>query len=298
MPMKPEGEKHMILCVAGQSNAVGYDESRLPEDYGVSWPLDRIRQLGFWGEDDRRIVPLGPCAQSFQDMRPFGHPDNPDWAKGTRGIQLPLAAALVPYIPADYKLLVLSCAYGGTGFTVNEFGPYDAAVMRPASGIWRWGVQSNYYRAMRDRIDYCLGLNPENRFLGVVWCQGEHDSADADGQAAGFEALTADFFAHGAARWPGRVWHGDWNKGCWYNFETVGYWDTQGQCPAIWQHYRAWNPETYVAVPRDTDSNEVNGTGITARIRAAHFGNGAFEKTVAPLVAEKIAQRLAADPTR
>ena len=44
-----------------------------------------------------------------------------------------------------------------------------------------FGVESNYYRAMKDRIAYALNLNQDNRFLGVVWCQGEHDAADAAG---------------------------------------------------------------------------------------------------------------------
>lgn len=283
-------EKYMILCVAGQSNAVGYDESPIPADYAAGIDTERIRQLGFYGEDNLKCVPLGPCAQSFQDMRPFGNPANP--GVGTRGIQLPLAGRLLPLLPADYRLLVLSCAYGGTGFTVNELGPYDEAALRPAPGVWRWGVGSNYYRAMRDRIAWALDQNPENRFLGVVWCQGEHDSGDAAGQIAGFDAMTADFFARFSARYPGRVWRGDWNRGIWYNFETVGYWYTQGECPQIWAHYRQWSRETYVEIPRDTHSNEVNGTGITARIRAAHFGDGAFEQVVAPRVVDKMAERL------
>lgn len=284
-------QKMMIVCVAGQSNAVGYDESPIPANYAAGMDTARIRQLGFYEEDNLKYVPLGPCAQSFQDMRPFGNPANP--GVGTRGVHLPLARRLLPLLPADYGLLVLSCAYGGTGFTVNELGPYDETALRPAPGVWRWGVRSNYYRAMRDRIAWALEQNTENRFLGVVWCQGEHDSADAAGQIAGFDAMTEDFFAYFAARYPGRVWRGGWDRGIWYNFETVGYWYSQGQCPEIWAHYKAWSPETYVAIPRDTDSNEVNGTGITARIRAAHFGNGAFEKVIAPRVAAKMAERLA-----
>ena len=45
-------------------------------------------------------------------------------------------------------------------------------------------------------------------------------------------------------------------------------------------------------IPRDTDSNEVNGTGITARVRAQHFGNDAFARVVAPRVAQTMAKRL------
>lgn len=282
--------KYMIVCVAGQSNAVGYDESPVAQGYCERFDSARIRQLGLHGEDNLHVIALGACAQSYQDMRPFGNPLNP--GIGTKGIHLPLAHKLLEHIPEDYGILMISCAYGGSGFTVGEFGPYDEARFAPAAGVWRWGVSSNYYRGMKERIAYALDLNSENRFLGVVWCQGEHDSGDAAGQKAGFEAMTADFFAYFARHYPGRVYKGDWNRDIWYNYETVSYWYDQGECAQIWENYRRWNPETYVEIPRDTDSNEINGTGITARIRGAHFGNDAFVNVVAPRVAAVMAGRL------
>lgn len=282
--------KYMIVCVAGQSNAVGYDESPVAQGYCERFDSARIRQLGLHGEDNLHVIALGACAQSYQDMRPFGNPLNP--GIGTKGIHLPLAHKLLEHIPEDYGILIISCAYGGSGFTVGEFGPYDEARLAPAAGVWRWGVSSNYYRGMKERIAYALDLNSENRFLGVVWCQGEHDSGDAAGQKAGFEAMTADFFAYFARHYPGRVYKGDWNRDIWYNYETVSYWYDQGECAQIWENYRRWNPETYVEITRDTDSNEMNGTGITARIRGAHFGNDAFVNVVAPRVAAVMAGRL------
>ena len=163
-------KKYWILCVAGQSNAVGFDESAIPADYLDRFDCGRIFQLGLYGEDNLKVIPLGACAQSYQDMRPYGHPGNP--GMGTRGIHLPLAHRLLPYIPEDCGILVISCAYGGTGFTVGQLGPYDEKTLSPAPGGWQWGVESNYYRGMVDRIGYALDLNPENRFLGTVWGQG------------------------------------------------------------------------------------------------------------------------------
>ena len=280
----------MILCVAGQSNAVGYDESPVAANALTRVDRTRIAQLGLYGEDNLRVVPLGVCAQNPQDMRPYGHPSNP--GVGTKGIHLPLARLLLKEIPENDGILVIPCAYGGTGFTVGEFGAYDGAAMRPAPGAWRWGVQSNYYRCMRDRIAYALDLNPENRFLGVVWCQGEHDSGDPAGHWRGFEAMTEDFFRFFGANYLGRVYRGGWNRSVWYNVETVAYWYALEGCRTIWANYRRWSPETYVEIPRDTDSNEVNGTGITARVRAQHFGNDAFARVVAPRVAQTMAKRL------
>ena len=111
-------------------------------------------------------------------------------------------------------------------------------------------------------------------------------------QSAGFDAMTADFFQTFAARYPGRVYRGDWNRDIWYNVKTVAHWYGMGDCPKIWAHYAAWNPETYVPIPRDTDSNEINGTGLTASIRAMHYGNDAFRKVVAPAIADAMARRI------
>lgn len=290
--MQMDQQKYMILCVAGQSNAVGYDESLVPADYLDQFDRSRIRQLGLYGEDNLKVIPLGVCAQSYQDLRPYGNPDNPAPFQGTKGIHLPLADRLLKSIPDDYQILVLSCAYGGSGFTVGEPGSYESENLRPVPGIWRWGLESPFYRGMKDRISYALDLNEENQFLGVVWIQGEHDNGNAAGQIEGFENMTEDFFRFFQARYPGRVYRGGWDRNIWYNVETVAIWYSTGQCQQIWDHYREWNPATYVEIPRDTDSNEVNGTGLTASIRAHHFGNDAYLRVVAPRTAAKMEERL------
>lgn len=285
-------DKYMILCVAGQSNAVGYDESYIPADYVEQFRGERIRQLGLYGEDNLKVIPLGACAQNFQDMRPFGHPENPIPNQGTRGMHLPLADLLLDQIPEDYKILVIPCAYGGCGFTVGEPGHYDEETMTPEAAVIRWGVSSPFYRAMKDRIQFALDQNPENQFLGVVWIQGEFDRADSVGQIAGFQKMTEDFFSYFGENYPDRVYKGKWNRNIWYNVETVAYWYSIEECPMIWAHYAVWNPETYVKIPRETDSNEVNGTGLTAAIRAFHYGNNAYQKVVAPRIAKAMETRL------
>ena len=85
--------KYMVLCVAGQSNAVGYDESVIAQEYLAQFDGHRLFQLGFHGEDNLKILPLGACAQNYQDMRPFGHPDS--CQLGTKGIHLPLSQQLL-----------------------------------------------------------------------------------------------------------------------------------------------------------------------------------------------------------
>ena len=283
--------KYMILCVAGQSNAVGFDESPVDKDYMGKFRTRRLWQLGFWGEDDLKIVPLQACAQNFQDMRPYGNPGSTPGQPGTKGMQLPLGDLLLDRIPEDYDILVLPCAYGGVGFTVGETGTYDPETRRPSEGRLRWGVQSPYYLALKDRLRFVLDQNPENKFLGVVWLQGEFDFEDGEGNIRGFTEMTRDFLATFSQEYPGRVYRGDWNRDIWYNVETTAYWYTQGDCPKIWAHYKTWNPKTYVEIPRDTDTNAVNGTGVTTAIRPAHFGNDAFYRVIAPAVAAKMESR-------
>ena len=281
----------MILCVAGQSNAVGFDESPVEKDYMGRFRTRRLWQLGLWGEENLQIVPLQACAQNYQDMRPYGNPASVPDQPGTKGTQLPLADLLLDRIPDDYDLLVLPCAYGGVGFTVGEPGTYDPQTLRPSEGRLRWGVQSPYYRALKDRLRFVLDRNPENRFLGLVWLQGEFDFEDGEGNIRGFGEMSRDFLETFAREYPGRVYRGDWNRDIWYNVETTYYWYTQGDCPKIWANYKAWNPGTYVEIPRDTDTNAVNGTGVTTAIRPAHFGNDAFYHVVAPAVAAKMEPR-------
>lgn len=284
--------KYMILCVAGQSNAVGYDESLVDADYLDQFDRARLWQLGLYGDDNLKVIPLGVCAQSYQDMRLWSNPANSEPNLGTKGIHLPLSNALLKGIPEDYDILVIPCAYGGCGFTIGELGPYEDENMRPAPGPWRWAPQSNYYRAMQDRIAYMLDQNPDNRFLGMVWIQGEFDKDDSAGQIAGFNQMAEDFLTYFDKHYHGRVYQGEWDRNIWYNVETAAFWYSQGECVQIWENYRAWNPETYVEIPRETDSNEVNGTGLTASIRAFHYGNNAYVKVVGPRVAAAIRKRL------
>lgn len=289
-------DKFVVVCIAGQSNAVGFDES--PVDENVAYKnLDksRIKQLGFYGSNNLEIIDLGYCAQAMQDMR--AHNRAGTVTPGTKGIQLPLANVMLDYIPDDYGVLVISISFGGTGFTGDApFGTYSDVLKKPielgageGTTAQKWGADTAYYQTLRDRIKYALELNEENRFAGIIWCQGENDMLDANMHKSCFEAMTSKLFKELNATGLGsRTPKGVWDRDVWYNMETVGYWYGQGQCQQIWDNYKAWNKKTYVEIPRDTESNEVNGTGQTASVRGAHFGNNAYEKVVAPRVLKKM----------
>ena len=169
-------DKYVVFAVAGQSNAVGYDESPVDTKFTyANRDTNRIKQLGFYGEDNLQLIDLGYCAQNMQDMR--AHNRAGTETAGTKGIHLPLANLMLDYIPEDYGVLVLPIAFGGTGFTSGSTGTYDADLKKPSntgsgSGTTaqKWGVDTPYYNTLKDRIIHALNLNEENLFAGIVWC--------------------------------------------------------------------------------------------------------------------------------
>ena len=65
-------KKYMILCVAGQSNAVGYDESKIPADYMARFDTGRIFQLGLYGGDNLKVIPWAPVPRISRICDPSG----------------------------------------------------------------------------------------------------------------------------------------------------------------------------------------------------------------------------------
>lgn len=61
------------------------------------------------------------------------------------------------------KLLIIRAAVGGTGFMKKYWGPNDEV-----------------YKKMLEMIDYALSLNPENKLVGFLWHQGEHDAFEGN----------------------------------------------------------------------------------------------------------------------
>lgn len=297
-------QKYVVIAIAGQSNAVGYDESPIDVNFiSRSRNEDRIKQLGFYGEDNLKIIPLGYCAQNMQDMRTKsdGNPiQDANGIRGTKGIQLPLANLMLDYIPDDYDILVLPIAYGGTGFTGNrEAGTYNPVTKKPnetgqgeGTAILKWGIGTAYYQTLRDRIIHSLELNESNLFAGIIWCQGENDVGQAQTHYNAFQEMTALLFnelnAHDGGALKLRVPKKVWDADIWYNMETVSYWYSREDCSDIWENYKTWNSKTYIDIPRETESNDVNGTAATASVKAKHFGNNAYTKVCAPRVMQKL----------
>lgn len=66
-------------------------------------------------------------------------------------------------LDGDRKLLIVRASVGGTGFKKEH-----------------WGVGKRLYNKLIAMVDYALSLNAENRVVGFLWHQGEHDSFEGN----------------------------------------------------------------------------------------------------------------------
>ena len=159
-------EKFDIIIVAGQSNAsgCGLGETSTP------WTTDdKILMFNekFTAEiintpygDMIEIDSTGDCYINLADERCEG--DNK-----TAVFSLSFAKEYAKNnLAEDRKILLVQTAIGGTGFARNH-----------------WGENEKLEKRMYDMVDTALSMNKENRVVGVLWHQGEHDifeNADFD----------------------------------------------------------------------------------------------------------------------
>lgn len=204
--MKPR--RWFVLVIAGQSNAQGFAEA-LPEASDLE-TSERICQLGryrgmrpdgAWEDRWNQLLPAGHVLDDVKDMRFANRRGNTNLRySGTIGPGLYIARRLLPLLPDDYGILLLPQAHGGAGMVTGQRGIYlspdDAGpYLQPgaqtgravyhypgvpdqnSNGAMCWGgSDSPLYLDTVERIRTALALNPDNRLLGVVWCQGESDA--------------------------------------------------------------------------------------------------------------------------
>ena len=295
------GPKYYVVVVSGQSNASGRDRS--PLDVRYDNPDPRVFELGTQGitpphikkitsASSLNIVPLYYSAQSFDSN-----------INSLKSMHLSLGKQILPHIPSDYNVLVISIAFSGSGFQMPESeGVYDPVQMRPAN--YPNGLQSRYkmiankgilFNALVDRTLYALSLNKRNKFAGVVWSQGE---VDANTQYANPEKAYKEFEEYSQAFFDAINHKADHNqlpkgmagKHLWYPIDCVPMRKDWHRNVNIWQYatsqvfgaYKVWNPDTYIAIPTTAKMNEAiyNDDG--------HFGQNAFPETIIPLVIDKM----------
>ena len=132
--------KFDVIVLAGQSNAEGYGFGPVEEPYQ---PDGRVWYLN----PDMTVVPAAEKVTGNEIQSNFGLSFAREYRNGG-------------CLADDRDLLILRCAVGGTGFSDK-----------------RWGLADDLYLRMLEMIRTALELNPENRLMGILWHQGEHEAA-------------------------------------------------------------------------------------------------------------------------
>lgn len=298
-PPQTTTKKYYVVAVAGQSNSVGYDESTWDDSFRDT--TGRIKQLGYYNDDNLKVIECMPCAQNIQNMS-----DLPDanyapggygvTKKGTKGLHLPLGQELLKVIPEGYDVLIIPVAYGMTGFTTRGGQQYDVNLKKLlGSGVnANWNKDQALYKTLEARILHALDMNADNKFLGVIWCQGEVDTdRNLEILKTGFQGIV-DALSTALADRTNQLVGGKADKSLWYVHETTLFWrQYQGnqKCSEIWKWYKEFLGEkNYIRIPPDIDrTNQTNGGDKrTSSAWSSHFGNNAYRDIIAPRVVKQI----------
>lgn len=277
-------DRYMVLVVAGQSNASGYDISAIdaedaehPDIFQLSYGRGDIPSMS--------IIPLTADAEDIDD-------DIKGYGRKCKGIHLPLAKELLNRLPFGTKILVIPVAVGDTKFQPDrQYGEYDAVQMKPVriyNRHYRWGVESAYCKTMLDRLKYALDLNADNQFLGFVWCQGESDRPNADLHYTEFMRMTDHIFTEmNSSGYGARTNYGTFDKRLWYTYSSTSCfmdWYTEYDATDVFGGYKQWNPDGFIHVPYGVPVN--NGPPSSAGGGYLHFGQNTYRKIIAPAVAQ------------
>lgn len=94
----------------------------------------------------------------------------------TIGMGLTFAKAYLATLPSNRGVLLVPCAKGGTGFSTNDWNPGDSL-----------------YEDALARINAAVASGHNNVLKGILWHQGESDSASSQGAyAAALDVMIAD----------------------------------------------------------------------------------------------------------
>lgn len=149
-------EKYDIILQAGQSNADGYGHGPAVCPY---IPNERVQYLTAGNPEAGEYYPKGAYEIRIAEERP-----NPAFGPEDRlgDFSLGFAQKYVEkgLLAPDRKLLIVRAAVGGTGFLKHY-----------------WQIGDPLYERMLRMTDYALSLNPDNRLVGFLWHQGEHEAA-------------------------------------------------------------------------------------------------------------------------
>jgi hypothetical protein len=171
-PSRLGARKFHVVSFAGQSNMIG--ASAGGHDAEIDCPHPRIWMMP-GGTSSGYLQTAGSVTQAHAPVqhRSFNAGIGPD---------LSFARYYADhYLPEGADLLMLACAKGGTS-------------LNPQSGSWHpAGANRSEYDACVADVLAALALNPENRYVAHVWCQGESDrgAQGASNYLAWFPAYVA-----------------------------------------------------------------------------------------------------------
>ncbi len=150
-----------IFIQAGQSNAEGIGKGPVNKEY------EETEKIAYLTAEKTVEVRSDRLEIMFAD-----EPFSIDTAKERTGIEgkigdfsLTFAQSYIEngLLQKDRKVLIIRAGVGGTGFQ---------------KGYWTQGGE--LYLKLLEMCDYALSLNPENRIVGFLWHQGEHDAFEGN----------------------------------------------------------------------------------------------------------------------
>lgn len=282
-------KKYAVFAILGQSNAVGYDESAV---VASDYPADpRMWTLGY-REHNMELVPTNWHTMTWQDMRQYANPAGLGGTlAGTKSVGYPLGKLLLQDLPPDYELVLVSVAYGST--SVGSGGNVSTGTLVPTGGN-AWGPSGSLYMTAKRRIEAVLNANPENKFIGAMYLQGESDINNTSSWRMHYSGMYNDF-----KNWlqskvntrPTLLTGTAPANSRWFFVESCSYWKSLANYQQLLSRAQDIHngTDTYVAIPDDpNDTNNVNGTGRTSSNRLSHFGNNAYSRVVAPAIYAKL----------
>ena len=150
-----------IIIEAGQSNADGSGRGPVTEEYVKDEDIVYLYQNFI--RDISTVDGIETLTVRFDDPTLYlsvaDEREDRDGKIGDFALTFAKEYKKQGLLDAGRKLLIVRCAVGGAGFMKGH-----------------WGVGNPLHSKMIELVDYALSLNSENKIVGFLWHQGEHDA--------------------------------------------------------------------------------------------------------------------------
>ena len=154
-----------VIIQAGQSNAEGFGKGPVSEEYVKDDDVVYLYQN--FKAEVKTIDGFTKMVIQVDDPTLYlgvaDEAEDNDGRIGSFALTFAKEYKKAGLLAEGRKLLIIRAAVGGTGF----FGK-------------QWGIEDELYLRMLKMIDHALSLNPENKIVGFLWHQGEHDAFEGN----------------------------------------------------------------------------------------------------------------------